>query len=145
MMNRVLYAIAALCLVALPFAFIAPATYWHGSFPLSISVARTESIDRDSVMYYECWDDIHARWICDYMPELDVDFKLPAARNGRTDLIYVSHSGSERLFGMIATYERPSKLCVQFDLVDEGGVSRYRRAVAIPDGREQRTLIVNLP
>ncbi|MCO8120134.1 hypothetical protein NHH03_00170 [Stieleria sp. TO1_6] len=144
-MKHALVAIAALCFFSIAVLIASPVTHWDGAFPLSIDVVASEAVDLNSIKYYECWSEVQARWICEYRPESDVDFRMPAERNGDSDKIFVSHSGTEQVFGMIATYQRPSKLCVQFDVVRPDGITRCRKAISIPCAREHRSLTVDLP
>lgn len=145
MMKHALIAIVALCFVSTAVAIVSPVSHWDGAFPLSIDVVAIEAVDRNSIKYYECWSEVQTLWICEYHPESDVDFRMPAERDGNSDKIFVSHCGTGQVFGMIATYQRPPKLCVQFDVVRTDGKTRCRKAVAIPRAREHRSLTVDLP
>ncbi|WP_203546998.1 hypothetical protein, partial [Roseiconus lacunae] len=145
MMKRALIGFVALCSVSISVVLVSPATHWDGAFPLSIDVVAVETVDRNSITYYQCWSEVQARWICEYHPESAVDFRLPAERDDNSDRIFVEHSGTRRFFGMIATYQRPPKLCVQFDVVRMDRKTRCRKAIAIPRARDQRSLTLNLP
>ncbi|TWT56294.1 hypothetical protein CA85_42950 [Allorhodopirellula solitaria] len=135
-----------ICILAfLTSTYFLTSARWSGYFTAHIDLDVPPEAERDSFVYYECWNDNVAQWLCNN-DHVGVHGFEPAFRStSDSDFVSVSSGGTSNAFGIFDTYHAPTSLVLQYRQKTTDETRQFHRIpIPIPPGRGDRAITVDL-
>lgn len=141
--NQLLFSVFALIIIALliPYGYV---SVFDGHYPLTITVAETETVDARSLQFAMCWTDAEAEDATRIGATGETSFQSGKIADHDSRRISVPYSGRVNFFGFVASYNQPKYLIVQYKLAI-GNDNLQRKQFSIPSGRGARNMRVAVP
>ncbi|PHQ32747.1 hypothetical protein CEE69_24405 [Rhodopirellula bahusiensis] len=126
-------------------AILLTSARWSGRFMLQIDIELPPDVERESLVYMECWDEQIADWLCTPGNQVKEGFEPPSQRTTNRDIVVVSTGGKSSALRIFDTYHQPETLVLQYDRVATlGQRETLRTLVPIPKGRGDRSVSIDL-